>query len=271
METPQHCLLSIDQGIAHVSFNRPEKRNALHMAAWKEMQQIFEHLDSHEEVRAIVLSGEGKLFCSGIDLELLMSVQQFEQMSCQGRKREKIRDFVLTLQNTINAIERCRKPVLAAIHGGCIGGGVDIVAACDMRYCTEDAYFSIKEVDMGLVADLGTLQRLPKLISPAMVAEMAYTARNVPADEALKIGLVNRVLPDRTTLIDEVKGIAATIAAKSPLVIRGTKQMLLYSRDHTVPEALDYMATWNAAMFLSEDLTEAFQAFMQKRTPAYKD
>jgi len=166
--------VEIENHIAHVMFNRPDKANALPQEGWTEMKAIFESLDDNDEVRVVVLSGNGKYFCAGIDLGLLMSVQQMMQVECDGRKREMIRKFVFELQAPINAIEKCRKPVLAAIHSGCIGGGVDITAACDMRYCTEDAYFTIKEIDMGMVADLGTLQRLPKIISPGMALEISF-------------------------------------------------------------------------------------------------
>ena len=151
--------VTINNHIAQVSFNRPEKANSLHMPAWEEMQEVFEALHEDAAVRVIVLSGEGNNFCAGIDLETLMDLQRFGSISCEGRKREALRKFIFKLQDTITAIERCRKPVLAAIHKACIGGGLDIVSACDMRYCTEDAYFSIKEIDLGLVADIGSLQR----------------------------------------------------------------------------------------------------------------
>ena len=200
-----------------------------------------------------------------------MDMQRFQQIDCEGRKREALRKFIFHLQACISAIEACRKPVLAAIHGGCVGGGVDIVSACDMRYCTADAYFTIKEIDMGLVADIGTLQRLPHILQPGMVAEMAYTGREVGGEEAARMGLVNRVFPGKTAMMDEVMQLAATIAAKSPLVVRGTKEVLLYSRDHTVADSLDYMVAWNAAMLLSRDLMEAFLATMQKRPPVFKD
>jgi len=158
--------VQIENHIAQVAFNRPEKSNALHLPAWEEMQGIFEQLHTNNKVRVIVLSGEGKYFCAGIDLTTLMDLQKFNSISCEGRKREALRNFIVKFQNTISAIEHCRKPVLAAIHKACVGGGVDIVSACDMRYCTEDAYFSIKEIDLGLVADIGTLQRLPTILNP---------------------------------------------------------------------------------------------------------
>lgn len=267
----QTFTVSIANHIAQVAINRPDRANALNQTAWVEMKTIFEELDDNEEVRVIVLSGEGKHFCAGIDLELLMNVTELNSIKCEGRKREKMRQNVLELQAPINAIENCSKPVLAAIHGGCIGGGVDVVSACDMRYATEDAYFCIREIDMGMVADLGTLQRLPKLIAEGIVRELAYTGRSVYGPEAEKIGLANKTYPDKETMIAEVLKIAETIAKKSPISIRGTKHILLHTRDHSVADGLSYMATWNAAMILSNDLMEAFQAKMQKREPVYKN
>lgn len=262
--------VSIENHVAHVSFNRPEKANSLNEEAWIEMKQIFESLDTDPLVRVIVLSGKGKLFCAGIDLTLLMS-QQHTDITCEAKKRELIRSFIRHLQDCISSIEKCRKPVLAAVHNACIGGGVDIISACDIRYCTEDAYFTIKEVDLGLVADIGTLQRLPNIINPGIMAEMAYTGRKVFGPEAAQISLVTRCYQDQEHMMAEVKKIAATIAAKSPLVIRGTKEMLLYKRDHTVEDSLKNMANYNAAMLLSEDLMEAFQAHVMKREPKFKD
>lgn len=262
--------ITIRDYVAQVSFNRPHKANALHLEAWEEMQRLFEKLDELEEVRVIILTGEGKHFCAGIDLDLLMGMQAYEEFKCEGRKREALRRFILKLQDTITAIEKCRKPVIAAVHRGCIGGAVDIVTACDMRYCTTDAYFTIKEIDLGFAADIGTLQRLPKIINPGIAAELAYTGRKVSGEEAEAIGLVTRIYADQETMMEAVGEIAQAIAAKSPLAIRSTKQMLLYSRDHSVAESLDYMATWNASVLLSNDLGEAFQATMENRPPEFK-
>lgn len=263
--------VEIENKIAQVAFNRPDKANALHMEAWQEMKAIFEMLSEKDEVRVVVLSGEGRHFCAGIDLELLMSVAGFQKIDCAGKRAEKIRKLVLNLQATITAIEQCAKPVLAAIHNGCIGGAVDIVTACDMRYSTEDAYFTIKEIDLGMVADIGTLQRLPKIIPPGIAAEMAYTGRKVSGKEAQSFGLVNSCYGSKEELMEAVMQIAASIAGKSPVSIRGTKDVLRYTRDHSVDDALNYMSTWNAAMLLSNDLTEAFKATMQKRAPEFED
>lgn len=266
-----HFNVEIKNDIAQVSFNRPEKANALHMDAWDEMQTIFNTLSRTDDVRVIILAGEGKHFCAGIDLELLMSIGRLQEITCSGKRSEKVRELIITLQQAITSIEKCTKPVLAAIHNGCIGGGVDIATACDMRYCTEDAYFTIKEIDLGMVADLGTLQRLPKIISPGMTAEMAYTGRKVFGPEAKAIGLVNQCHASKEGLMEGVITLASSIARKSPLSIRGTKDVLRYTRDHPVDDALNYMSTWNAAMLLSEDLIEAFKATMEKREPEFND
>lgn len=270
-QTYETFKVTIENHIAHVVINRPEKANALNQQAWDEMKLIFEQLDVNEHVRVVVLSGEGKYFSAGIDLALLMDVGRISGVNCEGRKREKLRQIILSLQASINAIEKCRKPVLAAIHNGCIGGAVDIIAACDMRYCTTDAYFVIKEIDMGMVADLGTLQRLPKLISDGLTRELAYTGRKMVGAEANEAGLVNRVYSNQEKMLAGVMEIAAQIAGKSPLSIRGTKEILLHARDHSVEEGLTYMAAWNAAMLLSDDLAAAFQAALTKKPAEFAD
>jgi enoyl-CoA hydratase len=254
-----------------VAFNRPDKANSLNKQAWDEMKSIFEEADQNPEVRVIILSGEGKHFCAGIDLSMLMNIGGFQGKGCESRKRETFRKELAYLQDCVSAIEKCRKPVIAAIQKACVGGGVDIISACDMRYCTEDAFFSIKEVDMGLVADVGTMQRLPKIIPYGIAAELAYTGRKVFGQEGKEIGLINQVYADKASMMEEVQKIAATIASKSPVVIRGTKHILQHTRDHSVNEGLNYMQTWNAAFIFSEDIMEAFQATMQKRKPVFND
>jgi enoyl-CoA hydratase len=262
--------ITIADHIAEVVLNRPEKANALTETGFRELAAAFAELDENDAVRVVILSGNGKHFCAGIDLELLLSINDKTQEACDGRKREKILGLVKQLQAPMNAVEACRKPVLAAIHGGCIGGALDLAVACDMRYCAADAYFSIKEIDLGMVADLGTLQRLPKLISPGLVNELAYTGRNVGAAEAEKIGLVNRAYETKEAMLTAVLELASLIASKSPLSIRGVKQVLLHARDHTVAEGLAHIALWNAAMILSEDLAAAGMAAMMKTKPTFR-
>jgi len=174
--------LSIDSHIAQVQLNRPDKANAMNLPMWGELQTCFEYLSDASEVRVIVLSGAGKHFCSGIDLGMFSSV--LDDGAEPARKAEALRQTILRLQANLTAIEKCRKPVLAAIHGSCVGGGIDMVSCCDMRYCSEDAGFSIKEIDVGMTADVGTLQRLPHIIPQGVVRELAYTGRTMKADEA---------------------------------------------------------------------------------------
>ena len=265
--------LSIDlqAGVATLRLNRPERGNALNATLWQEIRQAFEWLDRTAEVRVVVLQGEGKHFCTGIDLQMLMELNQQIRNDCEGRSREALRRIILDLQDTLTSLERCRKPVLAAIHGACIGGGVDLICCADMRYACADASFCIKEIDIGMTADVGTLQRLPRLIGEGMARELAYTGRTVSGAEAADMRLVNRVFDSREALYAGVQEIAATIAAKSPLSIRGSKEMISYARDHSVADGLNYVATWNAAMLMSADLGEAVAAQMHKRKPVFKD
>jgi enoyl-CoA hydratase len=263
--------VTLDAHIATIRLNRPEKANAMSATMWQEIRKAFDWVDTTPEARVAVLQGEGKLFCAGIDLQMMMGINADVRNDCDGRTREAMRRVILDMQDTLTSLERCRKPVLAAIHNGCIGGGIDLVTCADMRYCSADAYFTIKEIDIGMTADVGTLQRLPKLVGDGITRELAYTGRKCLADEAQQIGLVNRVFESREALYAGVQEIAATIAAKSPLSIRGTKEMINYARDHSVADSLNYIATWNAAMLMSNDLTEAMTANMQKRPPIFKD
>lgn len=270
MSTYETYLVDVENKIAHVRFNRPDKANSLAQEGWDELEAIFTELDTRSDVRVIILSGEGKNFCAGIDLELLANFTA-NLPEDEGRKREAIRRNVKRLQAPINAIEKCSKPVLAAIHRACVGGAIDITTACDMRYCTVDAFFSIEEINVGMVADLGTLQRLPELIGEGITRELAFTGRRMNADEARERQFVNQVYADKEAMMSAVMGIAETIASKSPLSIRGTKQVLNFSRDHSVADGLEYIATWNAAMLLSNDITEAITAKMMRREAQFED
>ncbi|UFQ96021.1 crotonase/enoyl-CoA hydratase family protein [Pseudomonas wenzhouensis] len=256
--------------IAHVQINRPDKVNAMNADFWREIIEIFQWVDDNDVVRVVVLSGAGKHFSSGIDLMLLASVGA-QLGKDVGRNATALRRKILELQASFNAVDNCRKPVLAAIQGYCIGGAIDLVSACDMRYCTVDAQFSIKEVDMGMAADVGTLQRLPRIIGDGMMRELAYTGRSIDGHEAVRIGLANRAYENHETLLAGVMEIAEQIAAKSPIAVRGTKEMIRYMRDHRVEDGLEYIATWNAAMLQSEDLRLAMAAHMTKQKPEFAD
>ncbi len=263
--------VQLKDGVATIALNRPDKRNAMNSEMWDEIKAAMLWLDETPEARVGILKAHGKMFTAGIDLSLLFGLQALTTDDCIGRAREKLRRIILGLQSSFNAIEQCRKPVIAQIHGGCIGGGVDLVTACDMRYCSADAYFTVKEIDLGLTADVGTLQRLPHIIGEGMARELAYTGRNVVGAEAQSLRLVNRCFETPESLDAGVAAIAAEIASKSPLCIRGTKEIISYARDHSTADSLNYVATWNAAMLYSADLEEAAQAFMQKRPAVFKD
>ena len=262
-------VVSIEHQVATVSLNRPDKANSINLQMWEDIKSCFEWLDGEPEVRAVILAGNGRHFCAGIDLGMFAVSQ--DQSADPARRAEHFRRHILHLQNCLTAIETCRKPVLAAIHKTCIGGGVDMTSCADMRYATADAYFSIREVDIGMTADVGTLQRLPKLIPDGVARELAYTGRDMDAEEAREVGFVNRVFEDRDTMLREVTAIARNIAGKSPLAVRGSKEMLLYTRDHSVAEGLNYIATWNAGMFSQVDIKAGLEAQAEKRQAHYEN
>ena len=263
--------LSLADGIADLCLNRPEKSNAMNDAMWQEIRQAFDWIDITPQARVAILSGEGKNFCAGIDLAMLGSIQQKIAHPDGARSREILRRLILDLQDCLSSIERCHKPVIAAIQGACVGGALDMVTCCDMRYASADAVFAIKEIDLGMVADVGTLQRLPHLIGQGMTRELAYSGRQVDASEAENLGLINRIFASNSALTAAVHELAQTIAAKSPLAIRGLKEVMNYSRDHSVSDALNHVANWNAAALLSGDLKECMAAQHEKRPPQFAD
>ncbi|XP_053329951.1 delta(3,5)-Delta(2,4)-dienoyl-CoA isomerase, mitochondrial [Spea bombifrons] len=252
--------------VLHVEINRPEKRNAMNKSFWREMVVCFRAIAEDANCRVAVISGAGKMFTSGIDLMDLGSDFIRPQDTDPARVAWEIRKKISEYQESFSIIEKCPKPVIAAVHGGCIGGGVDLVSACDIRYCAQDAWFQVKEVDIGLAADVGTLQRLPQIIgSRSLVNELALTARKMMSDEAQSSGFVSRVFPDKASLLQGAFDLAAEIASKSPIAVQGTKVNLLYSRDHSVEESLNYMACWNMSMLQSEDLLKSAQAAMERK------
>lgn len=263
--------LSIDHQVAHLQLSRPEQLNTMNNDFWHELPSIMDELARSGEIRALVLSSTGKHFCAGMDLNLFSGITQTEQNTELGRKQENLLQNVLLLQSIFNRFEQARFPVLAATQGGCIGGAVDMICTADMRYCTEDAFFTIEEINIGMTADLGTLQRLPHLISHGLVRELAYTGRRLAAQEALSCGLVNQVFADQDTMIAEVLRIAGQIAERSPLAVHGCKSMLNFSRDHSVADSLQYMAAWQSGMFQRADIEESIVAKIEKRKPKYDD
>lgn len=263
-------VVSETDGVAHIELNRPDKSNAMNGAMWKELKAAFEWLDT-SKTRVGVLSGRGKNFTAGLDFGLLMALKTEMEALPEGMRYERLHDTIRELQSAISAAEVCRKPVLVAIHGACLGGGVDLVTACDMRYATHDAKFSVKEVDWAIVADVGTLQRLPRLIGEGLARELCYTGRDFDGREAQAMRLVNQTFTDRDSLVKSVMEIAGKIAQKSPQTIRGIKDTLNYSRDHSVAEGLAYVAAGNARNLFSADLAEAIVANLQRRAAKFKD
>ena len=261
--------IELSEHVAEVRLNRPERSNAINEPMWQDLRKVFLWADATPEVRVVILCGAGRNFCSGIDLSMLAGVEAAVDHRDPARRHEALRRLILDLQDCLSTVERCRKPVLAAIQGACIGAGVDLVSCCDMRYAAADAQFSVREIDLGMVADVGTLQRLPRLVADGFARELAYTGRNVDAAEAQRNGLVNCVFATPQALHDSVRHLAQGIAAKSPLAIRGTKEMLNYGRDRSLADGLNYVATWNAAMLLSADLAEAMRAQREKRAPEF--
>ncbi len=260
----------VTDGVAHLVLSRPEKANSMSPDFWEDLPRLARELGQDPSVRVLVVSGEGKHFTAGMDLAAFQGIMDLAQKE-PARGALALRELVLKLQDSFTALEQIRIPVIAAIHGACLGGGIDFITACDMRIASRDAYFGIEEIHIGMTADVGTLQRLPKLIAPGIVRELAYTGRRFSAEEALGWGLVNRLCLDRDDAVTCALQMAAEIAAKSPLAIAGTKQALNYARDHSVADSLDQIATWNAGMLRPEDLSSALKARVEKKAAVFTD
>lgn len=263
--------LERSEAVTEVVLTGPGKGNAMGPDFWREMPELFAALDRDEEVRAIIIRGEGDNFSYGLDLPGMMSGlgQNFVGANL-ARERTRLLDLVGEMQLAFDRVAACRKPVIAAINGWCIGGGLDLIAACDIRVSSSDARFSLREVKVAIVADLGSLQRLPRIIGEGNTRELAFTGKDIAALRALQINLVGEVFETRDLMLEAARQIAREIAENPPLVVQGIKRVMNYCADKSVADGLGYVAAWNAAFLQSNDLVEAMTAFMERRAPRFK-
>lgn len=259
----------VADGIARITLNRPTELNTMNGDFWPEMVRVFDAIAHDMAVRCVIIASTGKHFTAGLDLNWAGQNAAANHGGDLGRQREAFRRHVKELQESFNVIDNCRVPVIAVCQGGCIGGGVDLVTACDMRICTSDAWFTIQEINVGIVADVGTLQRIPHLLPQGLIRELAYTGRKFPAAEAARHGFVNRVEDSLEDALAAAETIARDICSKSPLAITGIKQVLNYGRDHSVADGLEYVAVWNAGMLQGDDMREAVKAQMTRQSATY--
>jgi enoyl-CoA hydratase len=256
--------------VATLWLDNPDRRNALGPAFWDDLPVMMAELNDDPDVRVVVVAARGPCFTVGLDLKSMGStVAEGGQGRSEASKRTAMLQGLKRMQGSINAVADCRKPVIAAVHGWCIGGGVDLITACDVRLAAADAVFSVRETKIAIVADLGTLQRLPGIVGRGHVAELALSGKDITADRAREIGLVNDVLADHDAVVKATHELAAEIAANSPLVVQGTKAVLRAGEGRSVAEGLDYVGIWNAAFLQSDDLVEAMTAFIEKRPPHF--
>ena len=262
--------LSIDGGVAHLAMNRGDKANAMSPEFWADLPRLAGELGKDPSVRVVVLSGRGNHFSGGIDLAAFQNILGLTTAE-PGRGAEALYELIRRFQAALTSLEELRVPVIAAIHGVCLGGGVDLACACDIRLASQEARFGIEEVEIGMAADVGTLQRLPHLMPPGIVRELAYTGRRFTADEARGWGFVNAVHESPEATLAAALTLAREIAAKSPLAIAGIKRSIIYARDHSVADSLEQIALWNAGALRPEDLMKAMQARMSKQKAEFAD
>ncbi|MGC9194091.1 MAG: crotonase/enoyl-CoA hydratase family protein [Syntrophobacteraceae bacterium] len=256
--------------VAWVYLNRPEKQNALNPPAWKEPRAIFEDLSSDADIRVVILAARGQSFCAGIDLmSMVGAIPQVMEKDQRGGTKWAFLKNIQLLQQAISSIEECQKPVIAAVHGHCIGAGLDMISACDIRLCSSDAIFSLREAAVGFVADVGVLQRLPLIVGQGITRELAYTAGNISAKRAREVLLINEVYDTREILMHEAEKMALQIAGNPPLSVQASKDVLNYCVGKSVADGLKYVASVSCNIVPSHDLTEAISAFMQKRKPEF--
>ncbi|WP_017931403.1 crotonase/enoyl-CoA hydratase family protein [Robiginitomaculum antarcticum] len=263
--------VDIADNIAHIILSRPEKRNAMNRAFWDELPKIITDIDDNSRARVIVISAQGPVFSAGIDLAMFTNDVAGPKDKNHPQYGAHFYETARKLQHSFTTIENCRIPVLAAIQGGCYGGGVDLITACDMRYGTEDSFITIYEIIVGMTADVGTFPRILNHMPEGVVRELAYTGRKMMAQECKSRGLYNEVFADHAAMMDGVMMLAKTIAKNPPLAVYGCKRAITYGRDHSTADALDHIAMWNMSMLNPIEMMEAMQAKGQKRAGKFAD
>lgn len=263
--------VEIADSVAHVRLSRPDELNTMTADFWRELPEIVTGISDDASARAVVISSTGKHFSAGMDLSVFLGGGLDGEQAEAGRKHARLRSNAKVLQWSFTALEKARVPVIAAVQGGVIGGAVDLVTACDVRYASADAFFCVQEINIGMTADVGTLQRLGTVVPEGFAREMAFTGRRYPAARAYEVGLVQEVFADHESLVAGALETAREIAGKSPLAVWGTKVALNYARDHSVDDSLDQIATWQSGMFQPDDMKEAFTAKAEKRDPVFPD
>jgi enoyl-CoA hydratase len=262
--------VDISDRVAHVQLSRPDELNTMTADFWRELPEIVTTISDEATARVVVISSTGKHFSAGMDLSVFTG-GDLQAHAEPGRRHARMRSNAKVLQWSFTALEKARVPVIAAVQGGVIGGAVDLVTACDIRYASADAFFCVQEINIGMTADVGTLQRLGKVIPEGIARELAFTGRRMPAQRAYEVGLVQEVFGGHETLLEGALTVAQEIAAKSPLAIWGTKVAMNYARDHSVDDSLDQIATWQSGMFQPADMMEAFTAKAEKRDPVFPE
>ena len=264
--------LKVDNNVANLVLSRPNELNTMTRDFWVELPEVLDEINRNSEIRAVILSSSGKHFCAGMDLNAFSNgVENIpdDKKPDHARVGEALYRVAKELQGYISTLEKIRAPVIAAVQGGCVGGALDLITACDIRLASKEAFFCIQEVNIGMAADVGTLQRLPRIIPDSKMREMAYTGRKMLADEAKESGLVSNVYESQEDMLKAANELALDIATKSPVAIYGLKALMNYSRDHSIDDSLDFNALWSGAMLSQKDMAEAMTAQMEKRDAAF--
>lgn len=258
--------LEVDENIAVLYLNKPEKRNSMDLSFWSGLSSIVETINKNQDIRAFILSGKGKSFSTGLEISEFADTYKDILLGDTAEKRKKLLEVITAMQNAIKSIYYSNKPSIACVHKHCIGGGLDLISACDIRYCSKDAVFSLREAKVAIVADMGSLNLLPSIIGQGYTRELALTGRDIRADEAMRIGLVNQIFETKEECLEYAKSVALEIGANSPIVIEGIKDVLRYCQNKPLEDGLKYVAVWNSSFLTSEDFKNILYKYKKNST-----